>query len=636
MTIAAVTVKSSWSARIGRGLEAAHHPGVAAAPDEQPDGLAGLADRRGGEAERLVDASSVPTSRYGPASSWFRPADQPRTLAPCRSEPVAASPAAGRGRGSGAGAGSRAVRSSFGLMMLSIICMLAPTHWTKFVWATKSPLRRRGRGGTARRRRQPTGAARDGRDRSEGGRSADEQRRGRARTKIPGGVASSTNSSAGRQVTVPATSRPAPRPAASSRRQTRRSRPARQAAGPGRAASAASSSRGRRARTRQTSRPWRDQRSASAAALGRSRAGSSRRSRVLDRDRIADAVPPGARSAAIPRRRGVVERERAAQQRAPRERDRQLVCDARQLGGQALGGRDDEQRVRQAALRRGSCGTERRLGHRRGGRVDADDERAGLAPGARRGPPDRRRSEVDDDPVGAGDPMIELADVHLGDAPADHACAWPGIYTAPRAASPPSRAPIGPYERRPVAVRPWDPRVARRRRAGDRDHPRPPGRTSTSSTSAARRCRACRARGSSTSARRPTRPTIPAITDGDVRAGLRAAARARTRGRRRGRCTSGRHRTTATSSGSTSTSSRAAGDCAKDLRFRDALRADPALARRLCPDQDGIVERRGGTARRRPSTRPRRAAGSSTTFDRLGIPRPATSSGGPTGERRRP
>jgi hypothetical protein len=30
------------------------------------------------------------------------------------------------------------VERSFAPMMLSIICMLAPTHWTKFVWATKS------------------------------------------------------------------------------------------------------------------------------------------------------------------------------------------------------------------------------------------------------------------------------------------------------------------------------------------------------------------------------------------------------------------------------------------------------------------------------------------------------------------
>jgi GrpB-like predicted nucleotidyltransferase (UPF0157 family) len=44
--------------------------------------------------------------------------------------------------------------------------------------------------------------------------------------------------------------------------------------------------------------------------------------------------------------------------------------------------------------------------------------------------------------------------------------AWPGTYTAPVPPSPtPSARPIGPYERRQAAVRPWDPRaldVARR------------------------------------------------------------------------------------------------------------------------------------------------------------------------------
>ncbi len=51
--------------------------------------------------------------------------------------------------------------------------------------------------------------------------------------------------------------------------------------------------------------------------------------------------------------------------------------------------------------------------HRRGGRVDADDEGTGLGPCSRHNRPAVAGAQVDDDPVRSRDPLSELADVHL-------------------------------------------------------------------------------------------------------------------------------------------------------------------------------------------------------------------------------
>ena len=69
-------------ARIRRRLETAHHPGVAPGPDEQSDGLGRSSGSTSRPGAALLPACRSPTSRYGPAPSWFSPADQPRTLAP--------------------------------------------------------------------------------------------------------------------------------------------------------------------------------------------------------------------------------------------------------------------------------------------------------------------------------------------------------------------------------------------------------------------------------------------------------------------------------------------------------------------------------------------------------------------------
>jgi hypothetical protein len=85
-----------------------------------------------------------------------------------------------------------------------------------------------------------------------------------------------------------------------------------------------------------------------------------------------------------------------------------------------LGGRDDEQRVRQATLLRRPCRTARRIGHRRGVGIDADDEARRLVASPPEDRPTVAGPEIDMDPVGAGDPLMELADVHLGDPSTGH------------------------------------------------------------------------------------------------------------------------------------------------------------------------------------------------------------------------
>ena len=71
-----------------------------------------------------------------------RASTQPMTPAPWRSKPSGRGPLQAR-----AIFWSRswvlALRSWPGSIMLSIIWMLAPTHWTKFFWATKSARRPR-------------------------------------------------------------------------------------------------------------------------------------------------------------------------------------------------------------------------------------------------------------------------------------------------------------------------------------------------------------------------------------------------------------------------------------------------------------------------------------------------------------
>jgi GrpB-like predicted nucleotidyltransferase (UPF0157 family) len=76
---------------------------------------------------------------------------------------------------------------------------------------------------------------------------------------------------------------------------------------------------------------------------------------------------------------------------------------------------------------------------------------------------------------------------------------------------------------------------------------------------------------------------------------------------------------------------RGAGDLAKDLRFRDALRADPALRDAYATIKAGIVGPGGGSV---DAVRYQAEKGIwiLDEFDRLGIPRPRNVQGGPAGE----
>jgi GrpB-like predicted nucleotidyltransferase (UPF0157 family) len=67
---------------------------------------------------------------------------------------------------------------------------------------------------------------------------------------------------------------------------------------------------------------------------------------------------------------------------------------------------------------------------------------------------------------------------------------------------------------------------------------------------------------------------------------------------------------------------RGVGDLAKDLRFRDALRADPALRDGYAQVKTGIVGP-GGTASDRAAYQAEKGDWILEQFDRLGIPRPA-------------
>jgi len=76
---------------------------------------------------------------------------------------------------------------------------------------------------------------------------------------------------------------------------------------------------------------------------------------------------------------------------------------------------------------------------------------------------------------------------------------------------------------------------------------------------------------------------------------------------------------------------RGSGDLAKDLRFRDTLRADPALRDAYAQVKSGIVGPEGGTV---DAVRYQAEKGVwiLDEFDRLGIPRPQNVQGGPVGE----
>ena len=76
---------------------------------------------------------------------------------------------------------------------------------------------------------------------------------------------------------------------------------------------------------------------------------------------------------------------------------------------------------------------------------------------------------------------------------------------------------------------------------------------------------------------------------------------------------------------------RGSGDLAKDLRFRDALRADPALVEGYARVKEQIVDRAGGPLDG-VIYQAEKGGWILDVYDRLGIERPANVGGGPTGE----
>jgi GrpB-like predicted nucleotidyltransferase (UPF0157 family) len=76
---------------------------------------------------------------------------------------------------------------------------------------------------------------------------------------------------------------------------------------------------------------------------------------------------------------------------------------------------------------------------------------------------------------------------------------------------------------------------------------------------------------------------------------------------------------------------RGTGDLAKDLRFRDALRADPSLVEGYARVKQEIVDRAGGPLDG-VIYQAEKGGWILDVYDRLGIERPANVGGGPTGE----
>jgi len=76
---------------------------------------------------------------------------------------------------------------------------------------------------------------------------------------------------------------------------------------------------------------------------------------------------------------------------------------------------------------------------------------------------------------------------------------------------------------------------------------------------------------------------------------------------------------------------RGTGDLAKDLRFRDALRADPSLLEGYARVKQEIVDRAGGQLDG-VIYQAEKGGWILDVYDRLGIERPANVGGGPTGE----
>jgi hypothetical protein len=117
-------------------------------------------------------------------------------------------------------------------------------------------------------------------------------------------------------------------------------------------------------------------------------------------------------------KRDRIEAENATQQRAPGHRDRHQGCHSGKGPGERLSRLNQEHRVVRTTA--GAAGrTAGRFDHRRSVGVDADDQGTRFGGRACEDRTAVTGAEIDDHSVGQGDLLVDLADVHLEEAPAD-------------------------------------------------------------------------------------------------------------------------------------------------------------------------------------------------------------------------
>jgi dephospho-CoA kinase len=204
--------------------------------------------------------------------------------------------------------------------------------------------------------------------------------------------------------------------------------------------------------------------------------------------------------------------------------------------------------------------------------------------------------------------------------------------STPRDAAPPETAspPIGPYERRQAAVRAWDPRVAgvAARLIALIEAARPDLHVEHIGSTAVP---GLPGKGIVDLGTEADPAEIPAITGAMYQLGFGPQP-----GPDPWPPTRPMHVGSVTEDGEEyrihfHVHPRGAGDLAKDLRFRDALRADPALRDAYAAIKQKIVGPAGGPV---DAVRYQAEKGDwiLDEFDRLGIPRPLNVQGGPAGE----
>lgn len=111
--------------------------------------------------------------------------------------------------------------------------------------------------------------------------------------------------------------------------------------------------------------------------------------------------------------------QQAVQEGTPGQYDGHLVGASRQPAGQCCGAFDEEERIRLPALGRPAGGATRGVTHAGRAGIDADEQRAGLAPGTTKHGAAIAGAHVHDHPLVAGDQAVELTDVEFEETATD-------------------------------------------------------------------------------------------------------------------------------------------------------------------------------------------------------------------------